>query len=136
MASIGQSITGPRFVETDEVSFQLTSGLSLLTSSQWFDRQKSRLEVLETQLRGLVKAIDLVSKQRNGQFAIYLIYMAYVHTRQNCRARWANLCRPSATLRHQILANPFPILSKRWLSSSVKCKRPSLRKHEPIKQRY
>jgi sorting nexin-1/2 len=59
MASIGQSITGPRFVETDE----------------WFDRQKAHLEVLESQLRGLVKAIEVVSKHRcelasaTGEFA-------------------------------------------------------------------
>jgi len=31
MASIGQSITGPRFVETDEVLFHLTLTFSLLT---------------------------------------------------------------------------------------------------------
>ncbi|GBE86443.1 Vacuolar protein sorting-associated protein [Sparassis crispa] len=48
MASIGQSIAGPRFHETDE----------------WFDRQKAYLDSLETQLRGLVKAIDAVTKQR------------------------------------------------------------------------
>ncbi|KAH9000351.1 Vps5-domain-containing protein [Lactarius akahatsu] len=59
MASIGQSITGPRFVEMDE----------------WFDRQKAHLDILESQLRGLVKAIDVVSRQRNelagavGEFA-------------------------------------------------------------------
>jgi len=59
MASIGQSITGPRFVEMDE----------------WFDRQKAHLDVLESQLRGLVKAIETVSKHRNelasavGEFA-------------------------------------------------------------------
>ncbi|KAI0255922.1 Vps5 C terminal like-domain-containing protein [Lactifluus subvellereus] len=59
MASIGQSITGPRFVEMDE----------------WFDRQKAYLDVLESQLRGLIKAIDIVSRQRNelacavGEFA-------------------------------------------------------------------
>ncbi|KAJ6591516.1 Vps5 C terminal like-domain-containing protein [Mycena vulgaris] len=48
MASIGQSLAGPRFYETDE----------------WFDRQKGYLDSLEAQLRGLVKAIELVSKQR------------------------------------------------------------------------
>ncbi|KAH9995539.1 Vps5 C terminal like-domain-containing protein [Russula vinacea] len=59
MASIGQSITGPRFVETDE----------------WFDRQKAHLEILESQLRGLVKAIEVVSRHRSelasatGEFA-------------------------------------------------------------------
>ncbi|KAJ6610183.1 Vps5 C terminal like-domain-containing protein [Mycena sp. CBHHK59/15] len=48
MASIGQTIAGPRFYETDE----------------WFDRQKGYLDSLEAQLRGLVKAIEAVSKQR------------------------------------------------------------------------
>ncbi|KAI0794061.1 Vps5 C terminal like-domain-containing protein [Fomes fomentarius] len=48
MATIGQTIAGPRFYETDE----------------WFDRQKSYLDSLETQLRGLVKSIDVVAKQR------------------------------------------------------------------------
>jgi sorting nexin-1/2 len=66
MASIGHSITGPRFVETDEVLFQLRLMLSLLRLSQWFDRQKAHLEVLESQLRGLVKAIEIVSKHRSG----------------------------------------------------------------------
>ncbi|KAF8498602.1 Vps5-domain-containing protein [Russula emetica] len=42
MASIGQSTTGPRFVEIDE------------------------MEPLESQLRGLVKAIEAVSKHRSG----------------------------------------------------------------------
>ncbi|KAF7308497.1 Beta-glucan synthesis-associated [Mycena chlorophos] len=49
MASIGQSLAGPRFFETDE----------------WFDRQKGYLDSLESQLRGLVKAIEAVSKQRS-----------------------------------------------------------------------
>ncbi|KAF9563121.1 Vps5-domain-containing protein [Agrocybe pediades] len=59
IASIGQSITGPRFHETDD----------------WFDRQKVYLDSLESQLRGLVKAIELVSKHRTelaaatGEFA-------------------------------------------------------------------
>ncbi|GJE91193.1 Vps5-domain-containing protein [Phanerochaete sordida] len=48
LASLGQSITGPRFHETDE----------------WFDKQKGYLDSLEVQLRGLVKSIDLVAKQR------------------------------------------------------------------------
>ncbi|KIP03006.1 hypothetical protein PHLGIDRAFT_111375 [Phlebiopsis gigantea 11061_1 CR5-6] len=48
MATLGQTITGPRFYETDE----------------WFDKQKGYLDSLELQLRGLVKSIDLVSKQR------------------------------------------------------------------------
>ncbi|KAJ7066572.1 Vps5 C terminal like-domain-containing protein [Mycena amicta] len=48
MASLGQSFAGPRFYETDE----------------WFDRQKVYLDSLEAQLRGLVKAIETVAKQR------------------------------------------------------------------------
>ncbi|KAI0343027.1 Vps5-domain-containing protein [Trametopsis cervina] len=48
MATIGQTIAGPRFYESDE----------------WFDKQKAYLDSLELQLRGLVKAIDSVSKQR------------------------------------------------------------------------
>ncbi|TFK73776.1 Vps5-domain-containing protein [Pluteus cervinus] len=48
MASLGQSFAGPRFHETDD----------------WFDRQKGYLDSLESQLRGLVKSIDGVSKQR------------------------------------------------------------------------
>lgn len=59
MATIGQSLAGPRFYESDE----------------WFDRQKTYLDSLEAQLRGLVKAIDLVAKHRaemstaTGEFA-------------------------------------------------------------------
>ncbi|KAI0047793.1 Vps5-domain-containing protein [Auriscalpium vulgare] len=59
LASIGQSFVGPRFVETDE----------------WFDRQRIYLDTLESQLRGLVKAIDVVAKNRTelavamGEFA-------------------------------------------------------------------
>ncbi|RXW23897.1 hypothetical protein EST38_g1979 [Candolleomyces aberdarensis] len=48
LASIGSSLTGPRFNETDE----------------WFDKQKSYLDSLESQLRGLAKAIELVAKHR------------------------------------------------------------------------
>ncbi|KAG6890326.1 hypothetical protein C0995_009533 [Termitomyces sp. Mi166 len=59
LASIGQTIAGPRFHETDE----------------WFDKQKSYLDSLESQLRGLVKAIEAVARQRSelavstGEFA-------------------------------------------------------------------
>ena len=55
MATLGQTITGPRFYETDE----------------WFDKQKGYLDSLELQLRGLVKSIDLVSKQRAGKPIVY-----------------------------------------------------------------
>ncbi|KAK0467060.1 Vps5 C terminal like-domain-containing protein [Desarmillaria tabescens] len=59
MATIGHSLTGPRFSETDE----------------WFDKQKGYLDSLESQLRGLAKAIEAVAKQRaeisvaTGEFA-------------------------------------------------------------------
>ncbi|KAG8220989.1 Vps5 C terminal like-domain-containing protein [Butyriboletus roseoflavus] len=59
MASIGQTLTGPRFHETDE----------------WFDKQRAYLDGLESQLRGLVKSIEIVAKQRaelasaTGEFA-------------------------------------------------------------------
>ncbi|EGN96805.1 hypothetical protein SERLA73DRAFT_111514 [Serpula lacrymans var. lacrymans S7.3] len=48
MASIGQTLAGPRFYETDE----------------WYDKQKTYLDGLESQLRGLVKSIEIVAKQR------------------------------------------------------------------------
>ncbi|KAF9223973.1 Vps5-domain-containing protein [Gyrodon lividus] len=48
MASIGQTLTGPRFYETDE----------------WFDKQRAYLDGLESQLRGLVKSIEVVARQR------------------------------------------------------------------------
>jgi hypothetical protein len=34
---------------------------------QWFDKKKSYLEALESQLRSLVKAIEAVAKQRSGK---------------------------------------------------------------------
>ena len=71
MATIGQSIAGPRFYESDEVG--LTYQLRCNPYSyppQWFDRQKAYLDSLETQLRGLVKAIDVVSKQRTGTLRV------------------------------------------------------------------
>ena len=40
----------------------------VLTPFQWFDRQKSYLDSLESQLRGLVRSIELVAKQRQGSF--------------------------------------------------------------------
>jgi sorting nexin-1/2 len=95
MASIGQSITGPRFVETDEVLFQPVPRHSWLTLSQWFDRQKSRLEVLESQLRGLVKAIEVVSKQRNGLSATYLIYVKDINSMPRAGERGGRICTVS-----------------------------------------
>ncbi|KAG6330139.1 hypothetical protein ID866_8949 [Astraeus odoratus] len=49
MASIGQTLTGPRFHETDE----------------WFDKQRAYLDGLESQLRGLVRSIDIVARHRS-----------------------------------------------------------------------
>jgi sorting nexin-1/2 len=69
MASIGQTIAGPRFHETDEVrvlTYDILSHL-LMYGVQWFDRQKAYLDSLESQLRGLVKAIDAVARHRTGQ---------------------------------------------------------------------
>ncbi|TDL23588.1 Vps5-domain-containing protein [Rickenella mellea] len=48
MSSIGQTIAGPKFYEMDD----------------WFDARKAYLDSLESQLKGLVKAIDVASKQR------------------------------------------------------------------------
>jgi Vps5 C terminal like len=42
--------------------------LILLFIFKWFDRQKAYLDSLESQLRGLVKAIELVAKHRSGVF--------------------------------------------------------------------
>ena len=56
IASIGQTLTGPRFHETDE----------------WFGRQKSYLDNLESQLKGSVKAIELAAKQRAGSHLLPL----------------------------------------------------------------
>lgn len=36
------------------------------TLYQWFDRQKVYLDSLESQLRGLVRAIEIVGKHRQG----------------------------------------------------------------------
>lgn len=53
----------------------LLNCITYIASLQWFDRQKSYLDSLESQLRGLVKAIELVAKQRSelastmGEFA-------------------------------------------------------------------
>ena len=38
---------------------------------KWFDKQKIYLDSLESQLRGLGKAIELVAKHRSGVFSIF-----------------------------------------------------------------
>jgi sorting nexin-1/2 len=85
MASIGHSIVGPRFYETDEVFLSIPC-TSLPRSNQlfhqWFDRQKVYLDSLESQLRGLVKTIEAVMKARTdmasatGEFAQTLYDLA------------------------------------------------------------
>ncbi|EMD38937.1 hypothetical protein CERSUDRAFT_47356, partial [Gelatoporia subvermispora B] len=81
MASIGQSVIGPRFYETDE----------------WFDRQKAYLDSLESQLRGLVKAIDTVSRHRSevaaatGEFAQTVSDLASSDVGQQLSASLAGL---------------------------------------------
>ncbi|KAA1470300.1 Vps5-domain-containing protein [Dentipellis sp. KUC8613] len=50
MYNLGLTGLTQTYVETDE----------------WFDRQKSYLDTMETQLRSLVKAIEVVSKHRRG----------------------------------------------------------------------
>ncbi|KAG9045925.1 Vacuolar protein sorting-associated protein 5 [Tulasnella sp. UAMH 9824] len=52
LASFG-SLTAPKFYEIDD----------------WFDNKRAYLDALESQLKGLVKAMDIVSKQRN-EFAV------------------------------------------------------------------
>jgi sorting nexin-1/2 len=34
---------------------------------EWFDKKKAYLDALESQLRGLVKSIEAVAKQRAGE---------------------------------------------------------------------
>lgn len=78
MATIGQSIVGPRFHETDEVflsSLHSPPSRSDKPFEQWFDRQKLYLDSLESQLKGLVKTMEVVMKTRidvasaTGEFA-------------------------------------------------------------------
>lgn len=77
MASIGQTITGPRFHETDEVSVFPYVIFFAYRGVQWFDRQRAYLDSLESQLRSLVKAIDTVARHRAGEHACSsLIYHA------------------------------------------------------------
>ncbi|KAB5589577.1 Sorting nexin-1 protein [Ceratobasidium theobromae] len=60
------SITGPRFYETDE----------------WFDAKRSYIDALESQLRGLAKSVEAVSKQQaevaaaTGEFAGTLVVLS------------------------------------------------------------
>ena len=73
MASIGQTLTGPRFHETDEVSLTmlLPTNVRHVYFIQWFDKQRAYLDGLESQLRGLVKSIEIVAKQRAGAFGFH-----------------------------------------------------------------
>lgn len=48
---------------------------------QWFDRQRAYLDSLESQLRGLVKAIDTVARHRAGkQTSICRFQASHFHT--------------------------------------------------------
>lgn len=86
MASIGQTLTGPRFHETDEVSMMML----LLTAvrhahlDQWFDKQRAYLDGLESQLRGLVKSIEIVARQRTGVFFLFCCDYCLVPAIDNC----------------------------------------------------
>ncbi|KAI0629115.1 Vps5-domain-containing protein, partial [Trametes polyzona] len=81
ITAIGQTIAGPRFHETDE----------------WFDRQKFYLDSLETQLRGLVKSIEAVAKQRSdvaaaaGEFAQTIAELAACDVGKQLSASLAGL---------------------------------------------
>jgi sorting nexin-1/2 len=44
---------------------------------QWFERQRAYLDSLESQLRGLVKAIDTVSRHRAGKHQFLLFSLSY-----------------------------------------------------------
>lgn len=46
------------------------SELAINKLLKWFDRQKIYLDSLESQLRGLAKAIELVAKHRAGTLAL------------------------------------------------------------------
>ena len=70
LSSISSTLAGPKFVETDDVrpfhrlmSYVRVDGTRVV---QWFNNQKILLDRLETQLRGLIKAIDFVARQRSG----------------------------------------------------------------------
>ena len=77
MASIGQTLTGPRFHETDEASIVYTATVvgNAYLCIQWFDKQRAYLDGLESQLRGLVKSIEIVAKHRAGAHALYLFFV-------------------------------------------------------------
>lgn len=83
MASIGQTLAGPRFHETDEVSMMMYTLTSVRNVHlvQWFDKQRTYLDGLESQLRGLVKSIEIVAKQRAGAHVFcYFFLLAHNST--------------------------------------------------------
>jgi hypothetical protein len=43
---------------------------------QWFDRQRAYLDSLESQLRGLVKAIDTAARHRAGKHRFVLFNLS------------------------------------------------------------
>jgi len=48
-------------------------GVVDFTFMQWFDKQRAYLDGLESQLRGLVKSIEVVAKQRAGTFCLFIL---------------------------------------------------------------
>jgi len=48
-------------------------GVVDFTFMQWFDKQRAYLDGLESQLRGLVKSIEVVAKQRAGTFCLSIL---------------------------------------------------------------
>ena len=68
MSSIGQAVAGPRFYEMDDVrSILFTQICKILYALKWFDKKRTYLDSLESQLKGMVKAVEAVSKQRSGR---------------------------------------------------------------------
>lgn len=59
-----------RFVRFSLLICQDPCRAVFLPSSQWFDQKKLVLDTLESQLKILVKSIELVSKQRLGKLIL------------------------------------------------------------------
>lgn len=70
LSTLGQTLTSSKFLEVDDVgvcSHAVKAGTQAYHGClQWFDKKKAYLDALESQLKGLVRAIDLVAKQREG----------------------------------------------------------------------
>jgi hypothetical protein len=59
---------------------------------KWFDRQKAYLDSLESQLRGLVKAIDLAAKHRSGVLFFKKIFKKQIWTPESSFTEIAVCC--------------------------------------------